>query len=105
MVFFNIIAVIIIIFAIFSFFRELSRYRLTHDLPSMLVRLSSSILLSFMMITMLIGVNFFDLIDPTGIYNVWGLFWFAQFMLAVSTLILAIVEIKYFLSLFCHRGA
>ena len=96
MFFFNIIAVIIIIFAIFSFFRELSRYKFTHNISSLLVRLACSILLGFMMITMLIGVHYFDLKSPIGIHNVWMTFWMAQFMLAVSIIILSFVEIRYF---------
>ena len=96
MFFFNIISVIIIIFAIFSFFRELSRYKFTHNVASLLVRLACSILLGFMMISMLIGVHYFDLLSPIGIYNVWMIFWMAQFMLAVSIMILSFVEIKYF---------
>jgi len=96
MLFFNIIAVIIVLFAIISFFRELSRYKFTRNVSSLLVRLCMSVLLLFMVSTIICGIYIFDLNDPVGIYNIWTLFWFAEFMIAISVIILSFVEIKYF---------
>ena len=95
-VFLIIAAIIILLFAIFSFFRELSRYKVARNIASLLVRLSTSILLAFMIITIWIGLKVFDVANPAGITNIWMLFWFSEFMIAISIAILAFVEIKYF---------
>jgi len=95
MIFYIIVAIIILFFAVMSFFRELSRYRVTHNLPSLVVRLSMSVLLIFMVLSIWIGVVQFGLDNPVGIFNIWGLFWFSQFMLGFSIIILAYVEIRY----------